>query len=134
MDCHLSPECPWVRNAPQDVALLGTGPFIFLKLLPDLLPLPAGHTSLAAGWVLSPSLAALASREDTVIKAIRNLLMKPPSPAGEHFPITWTIFVVLDFSIPLLKAQADAAGVTLPPLAGAVTSRPLQELMGQVLP
>lgn len=124
------------RNAPGlgDVALLGTSPFIFPKLLPDLLLLPAGHTSFTASWVLSPSLARLASWEDIVIKAIRNLLMKPSTPAGEHFPITWTIFAILDFSVALLKAQADAAGVALPPLPGAVTSRLLQGLMGQVLP
>lgn len=117
-----------------DVAFLGTSPFIFPKLLPDLLLLPAGHASFAASWVLSPSLARLASWEDTVIKAIRNLLMKPSTPAGEHFPITWTIFAILDFSIALLKAQADAAGVALLLLSGAVTSRLLQGLMGQVLP
>lgn len=116
--------------APCDVALLGTGPFIFLKLL----LLPTGNTSLADGWVLSPLLTGLASGEDTVIKTIRNLLMKLPSPAGKHFPITWTIFAILDFSIALLKAQADAAGVALPLLVGTVASRPLKELMGQVLP
>lgn len=77
MGCHLPSQMPWVWDAeaaPWDVALLGTRPFIFLKLLPNLLPLPAGHTSLAAGWVLSPSLAGLAPWEDTVIKAIHNLL------------------------------------------------------------
>lgn len=73
MGCHLPSQIPWAWDAeaaPWDATLLGTRPFIFLKLLPNLLPLLTGHTSLATVWVL----AGLASWEDTVIKAILNLL------------------------------------------------------------
>lgn len=87
------PKVPQVWDAeaaPWDVALLGTDPFIFPELLPNLLLFPSGRTSLTAGWVLSPSLAGPAPEEDTTIKAIYSLWMEPPSPAGERFPITWT--------------------------------------------
>lgn len=82
------PKTPRVWDAeaaPRDAALLGTRPFVFPELLPNLLLFPSGCTSLAAGWVLSPSLAGPAPQEDATIKAIRN-----SSPAGKRFPIAWT--------------------------------------------
>jgi len=96
----LSPHPPNqdAEVAPWDVAFLGTGPFIFLKLLPNLLLLPAGHASLSTGWVLSPSLSLVwPPGRMTVIKEISNLLMELLSPAGEHFPITWTYLLSLIF-------------------------------------
>lgn len=124
--------------APRDVALLVPASsffFLFLSCCPACRCSPLGSVPgcwLGAGLGAEPLArwAGLASWKKTLIKAIRSRLMKPLSPAGEHFPLNWTVFATLDFSIALLKGQVDADGVALSLLAGAVTSPPLQELTG----
>lgn len=97
--------------------------------------------------MLSPSLAALASQEDTIIRAILNVL-KLPSPAGKHFPITYTMFAALDVPLTLLKllgwlcpcsqvlSPQDLCNESITPLShlGPAFISLIQELTGQVLP
>lgn len=94
----------WDAEAsPWPVALLGRPVPSFIFIFKLLYFLAVARPVAAPRWArvprrrlgAEPLARGLASQGDTLIKAIYNHPMELPSPAGEHFPITWAYLLSL---------------------------------------